>query len=252
MAYQRAYFPMKTINISQGYGARSSTHKLSYALDLSGKDENEDEIYAPFDCKITKLYQPIDTRKHANTVWLTSTKKVLCPNGYYGYLTVSITHPSEISNMKLGKTYKQGEVICYEGRTGNASGNHIHLEVSKGTTAGWSLKTSGVYNEYVILNKVKPEEYLFVREDSIIKNTIYNGYRYNLIKESYITYIVLDVPSEPLNVHYSADYNRSSIIRNKGLKNNDEVIKFFDKNGMAYIYHYETMGYVSAKYLKKK
>lgn len=252
MAYQRAYFPMKTINISQGYGNRSSTHKLSYALDLSGEDEKADEIYAPFDCKITKLYQPSDTRKHANTVWLTSTKKVLSPNGYYGYLTVSITHPSEITDMKLGKIYKQGEVICHEGKTGNASGNHIHLEVSKGKVADWSLQTSGVYDEYVIKNKVKPEEYLFVRDDSIIKNNLYNGYKYNLIKEAYITYIVLDVPSEPLNIHRSADYRNDTVINGKGLKNNDEVIKFYDNNGMAYIYHYETMGYVAAKYLKKK
>lgn len=252
MAYQRAYFPMKVINISQGYGNASGTHKLSYAMDLSGKDSGADEVYAPFDCKITKLYQPSDTRKHANTVWLTSTKKVLSPNGYYGYLTVSITHPSEISQMKLGTEYKQGEVICREGKTGNASGNHIHLEVSKGTAAGWSERRSGIYSEYVISNKVKPEEYLFVREDSVIRNTTYKGYKYRLIKESDITYVVLDVPSEPLNVHSSPDYKRDTIINNKGLKNGDEVIRFYIRNGLAYIYHYEIMGYVSNKYLKKK
>ena len=33
MAYQRAYFPVKTISLSQGYGSGSSTHKLSYAID---------------------------------------------------------------------------------------------------------------------------------------------------------------------------------------------------------------------------
>lgn len=251
MAYQRAYFPMKVINVSQGYGNDSGTHKLSYALDLSGKDGGADEVYAPFDCKITKLYQPSDTVRHANTVWLTSTRKVLSPNGYYGYLTVSITHPSEITNMKIGQTFKQGEIICHEGKTGNASGNHIHLEVSKGKTANWELKRSGVYSEYVITNKVKPEEYLFVREDSTIRNSIYKGYKYRLIKESDITYKVTDVPSEPLNVHTSPDYRSDTIIKNKGLNNGDEVIRFYLKNGLAYIYHYETMGYVSNKYLKK-
>lgn len=251
MAYQRAYFPMKVINVSQGYGSRSSTHKLSYALDLSGKDSGKDPIYAPFDCKVTKLYQPKNTLKHANTVWLTSTKKVLSPNGYYGYLTVSITHPSEISKMKLGTTYKQGQIIMSEGRTGNASGNHMHLEVSKGTKAGWSKKTSGVYEEYVILNKVKPEDYLFVKEDSTIKNTTYKGYKYHFIKESEITYKVVDVPSEPLNVHSKPDIRKNTIIKGAGLKNGDEVIKFYTKDNMAYIYHYEILGYTSSKYLEK-
>ncbi len=251
MAYQRAYFPMKVINVSQGYGIASTSHKLSYALDLSGKDSGADEVYAPFDCKITKLYQPSDTRKHANTVWLTSTEKVLSPNGYYGYLTISITHPAEITNMKLGRVYKQGEFLCHEGKTGNASGNHIHLEVSKGTSAGWSLKKSGIYEEYVTFNKVKPEEYLFARDDAIIRNSIYKGYKYRFIKEKDITYKVEDVPSLPLNVHTSADYRSDTIIKNKGLKNGDEVIRFYIKNGLAYIYHYEIMGYIANKYLKK-
>lgn len=251
MAYQRAYFPMDVINVSQGYGSDSGTHKLSYALDLSGKDAGADDIYAPFDCKVTKLYQPTDTKKHANTVWLTSTNKVLSPNGYYGYLTVSITHPSEITSMKLGTVYKQGEKICHEGKTGNASGNHIHLEVSKGTSAGWSLKNSGIYNEYVIWNKVKPEEYLFVKDNANIKNSIYKGYKYRFIKEKDITYKVMDVPSEPLNVHSTNNYRSDTVIKNAGLNNGDEVIRFYVTNGMAYIYHYETMGYIDNKYLKK-
>lgn len=251
MAYQRAYFPMKVINISQGYGARSSTHKLSYAMDLSGKDSGKDPVYAPFDCKITKLYQPKDTKKHANTVWLTSTQKVLCPNGYYGYLTVSITHPDEITDMRLKTTYRQGELIMYEGKTGSASGNHIHIEVAKGEVAGWSREESGIYSEYVILNKVKPEEYLFAREDATIKNTTYGGYKYHIIKESDITYRIEDVPSEPLNVHNKPDTLSSTIIKDRGLKNGDEVIRFYTKDNMSFIYHYETMGYTVSKYLEK-
>lgn len=248
MAYQRAFFPIKTISLSQAYGSLASTHKLSYALDLAGTQD----VFAPFDCKITKLYQPKDTKLHANTVWLTSTKKVLCPNGYYGYLTVSFTHPSEISVMKLGTLYKQGAKICTTSKmTGNATGNHLHLEVAKGATAGWSKKTSGTYSEYVILNKVKPEEYLFVREDATVTNDTYKNKKYSFIKESAITYKVVNVPSEPLNVHSQSDTRSSTIIKNGGLHNGDEVIRFFDKGNMAYIYHYEIMGYVINKYLSK-
>lgn len=251
MAYQRAYFPMDVINISQGYGSKSATHKLSYALDLAGDSKNDENVYAPFDCKITKLYQPVDLEKHANTVWLTSTKKVLSPNGYYGYLTISLTHPEEISNMKLGTKYKQGEFICKEGKTGRATGFHVHIEVAKGKTAGWSKKTAGNYSEYVILNKVKPEDYLFVKEDSKIKNTKYEGDNYKLIKESQLTYTVKGVSSEPLNVHKTPDFKSSTIIKDKGLYNGDEVIKFYESGDLSYIYHYEIMGYVSSNYLEK-
>ena len=130
MAYQRAYFPMDTLSLTQGYGKTSGSHKNSYALDFGGKDGGEDNVYAPFDCKITKLYKPKDPNKSATTMWITSTRKVLCSNGYYGYLTMSITHPEEIMNMKVGTKYKQGAFICKEGTTGRASGNHIHLELS--------------------------------------------------------------------------------------------------------------------------
>ena len=198
MSQQKAYFPSKNLSLSQGYGEDSSTHKLSYALDFAGVQD----VYAPFDCKITKLYQPKDTKNHANTVWLTSTKKVLCPNGYYGYLTISITHPSEISNMKVGTKYSQNTKICTTKKmTGNATGEHYHLEVSKGSTAGWSKKTKGKYEEWVILNKVKPEEYLFVKKDSNVKDDTYKGTKYKFVIESNSTYkYVCNVDDEGLNV----------------------------------------------------
>lgn len=251
MAYQRAYLPMKVITLSQGYGSSSGTHKLSYALDLSGSDRGKDPVFAPFDCKVTKLYQPSDIVHHATTVWLTSTQKVLCRNGYYGYLTMSITHPREILNMKLGTIYKQGVQICTEGDTGNASGPHIHLELAKGTTAGWTLQKSGNYQEYVIINKVKPEEYLFAYDDAIIKEDTYKGKKYQFVKEKDITYKVTGVPSEPLMIHTEANFSKNTILDSKGLCNGDEVIKFYEKNGMSYIYNYSRLGYTSSAYLVK-
>lgn len=243
MAYQRAYFPMKTINVSQTYGV--GTHKYSYALDLSGKDTGKDEVYAPFDCKVTKVYCP---KGKSYEVWLESTKKVLSPNGYYGYLTISITHPSEIANMRVGTIYKQGQLFCYEGREGGATGNHIHLEVSKGKNcSGWDVINRDNKTYYVNKNRVKPEEYLFLREDSTIRNT--RGVK--MVKESDIIYKVCEVPSEPLLIHSKKDFSNRSLIDKKGLKNGNEVIKFNDDGRFALIYHYERLGYVSSKYLKK-
>ena len=35
------------------------------------------------------------------------------------------------------------------------------------------------------------------------------------------------------------------------LKNNDIVLKFYNKNNWCYVYHYEKMGFVSNNYLSK-
>ena len=250
MAYQRAYFPMRYLNVSQGYGNNSSTHKLSYAIDFSGRDSGRDEVYAPFDCRVSKVYKPSNTNTSATTIWLTSTRKVLCRNGYYGYLTMSITHPIEIMNINVGRTYRQGDYMFREGNTGNASGYHIHIELAKGTYANWERRTSGSYSEYVISNRVRLQDYLFLRENTIIINETYRGVRYDFKKESDLTYVVSGVPSEPLLVHRESNYSRNNVIG--GLRNGDEVIRFYDRNGMGYIYHYEMMGYVAGNYLKKK
>ena len=246
MAYQRAYFPMKDLKISQSYGKGTSTHKNGYQIDLCGKDGGKSAVYAPFDCKISKVYAK---EGHSYEVWLTSTKKVLGKNGYYGYLTMSITHPSEIAKMKVGTTYKQGQQICTEGKEGGATGNHIHLELSTGTKAGWK-KVNG---DYVNVNNVKPDEYLFTREDAVIYDSSYKGQKIKFVKESEMLYIVKGVDDPPLNIHKTPDTKKSTV-DNQGvcLKNGNEVISFYTKNKMHYIYHYEAMGYVYYKYLKKK
>ena len=176
MLLQKAYFPMKVLNISQGYGNKADTHKKSYAIDFCGKDTGKDPVYAPFDCKVSKLYVK---EGHANTVWLTSLNKVLCANGYVGYMTMNIGHPEDIDKLKLRQVFKQGDLICHEGKTGYATGNHIHLELGKGTKAGWNLVKTGNLEEWVILNKVKAEDYLFLKEGTVIKNNIYRGIKYN-------------------------------------------------------------------------
>lgn len=249
MAYQRAYVPMKYIKITNGYGDGTG-HPYSYALDLAGKDGGKDEVFAPFDCKVTKLYQPrtksgkIDTSR-APEVWLTSTKPVLCSNGYYGIMTMSLTHSPEVYNMKLGQKFKQFNTVCHEGSQGVSNGNHIHLELSKGEEAGWDILTKNGKKYYVNKNRVKPEEYLFAIEDAVYLQETKQRKTYHFKKESEMTYLVHNVPSEPLIIR-SKPYPLGHKIGE--LYNGDEVIKFNDK---ALIYHYECLGYTSKKYLKK-
>lgn len=244
---QKAYFPMKTINISQGYG--SGSHKYSYALDLSGKDGGRDDVFAPFDCKVTKTFQPrtksgaIDT-KRSPEVWLTSTKPVLCANGYYGYLTMSLTHSPEVYKMKLNQTYKQFQWVCTEQEQGVGKGNHIHLELSKGTTADWDLNIIKKYKSYVNVNKVKPEEYLFVHKDSTIRNS--KGYKLmkdiDDVKIQHIKY-VSGVDYEGLVVHESPKGTSNGLLQ-VGTK----VIVYESKNGYSRVGDNQ---WVCSKYLKE-
>jgi len=242
MAYQRAYFPTKTIKLSQGYGKKSGSHKYSYALDLAGTYRP----FAPFDCKVTKVYKPKDT-SHSREVWLTSTKKVLCCNGYYGYLTMSITHPADIINLRVGQKFKQFDDLglTTSKMTGTNNGNHCHIELSKGTEVGWDEKIIKKYGQYVNVNRIKPQEYLFLVDDGKVVDNEYKGDYYTFIKEKDITYKVKGVPSEPLIIR-SLPFPLGHKIGE--LHNDNEVIKF---NNKAYIYHFEVLGYTSNKYLKK-
>lgn len=241
MAYQRAYVPTKRIWVGQGYGALSGSHKYSYAIDLSG----DYTLFAPFDCKVTKLYAE---KGHSYEVWLTSTHKVLCANGVYDYLTMSITHPYDICKLKLGQEFKQFQSlkISTTKMTGVNNGNHAHIELSLGKKAGWDANIIKKHKQYVNVNKVKPEEYLFITEDTKIVKETYRLKKYHFKKESEMTYKVYNVPSEPL---YIRDKKTDKIIGK--LYNGNDVIKFND-NARCLVYHYEDLGLTYKKYLKKK
>lgn len=236
MAYQRAYYPVNTLKLGQGYGSSSSTHKYSYALDLSTKQN----VYAPFDCKVAKLFIK---KGSSYEVWLTSTKKVLCANGYYGYMTMSITHPKNIDKLKLGQKFKQGNYVCDTSiMTGNATGPHVHMELTKGTKAGWDI----IGGTYVNKDKVKPEQYLFAKKSAVIKKDDYKGKVYHFIKESEMVKRV--TAKDGLNMRRQPKV--SILNKIKELKQGTEVIVFDTTNGWSYIYNNGDLGYVASNYLR--
>ena len=238
MSYQRAYIPTKKIYLSQGYGKDSSTHKNSYALDLAGTYN----VFAPFDCKVTKLYVQ---KGHSYEVWLTSTKKVLCANGYYDYMTVSFTHPKNIDKLKVGQKFKQFDYVCSTTQmTGTSTGNHLHLELSRGKKAGWKI----VNGDYVNVNNVKPEEFMFITEDTIIEKDTYRNKKYRFIKESDITYKVTGTDG---SLWMRKTPKVSIFNKIKTIPEGAEVIRFYAENGWAYTYRYSDLGYVDDRYLKK-
>jgi len=151
---------MDVIRLSQGYGGECG-HKGTYAIDLIGKDDGADAIYAPFDGTIRKIYSENGSQ---NFVWLESDEPQTLQSGDKGYVTVMTGHDNHIEDLYVGKHIKKGEAYYNEGNSGAARGNHIHLEAgfSRATEEGW---IQNQYGRWEISNSIPPED-VFVLDDS--------------------------------------------------------------------------------------
>ena len=76
---------------------------------------------------------------------------------------MTLTHPedSDIKKLKDGQIIKKGKVICYEGKDGQATGNHIHMTVGTGNYKGL-YKNSNDKWCFVCTTDNKPEEIFYV------------------------------------------------------------------------------------------
>lgn len=172
---EKPIYPLKNMRITQGYG--EGTHVDSYAIDDAGENTESEEIYAPFSGTIKKIYT-----QDANEVWLESDNPVEYPDGTIDYMTILLAHTNDISKLYVGKKIKQKEAFYKEGTSGNATGNHCHIECAKGKyqSPGWFANAKGYY---VIINGKKPEECLWIDENTNVINN--NGYSFQKItKES--------------------------------------------------------------------
>lgn len=169
---EKAKFPMPTMTITQGYDI--GTHKGTYALDLAGEDTGIDWVLAPF----TGTIKEAVSASYGNWYWFESNEEVLCANGEVTKLVAMFGHDNKMRH-NVGDVIKQGEPLCAEGTSGNATGNHCHFELGKGNYVGmWYQNEYGVWT---LFNKVKPNEYLCVPNDYVIKKS--GGYDWKLESE---------------------------------------------------------------------
>lgn len=183
---EKAKFPMPTMNVTQGYN--EGAHKGTFALDLAGEDTGIDWVLAPFTGTIKKTL----SGSYGNWYWFESNEEVLCANGEVTKLTCMFGHDNKIRH-KVGDVISQGENLCAEGTSGNATGNHCHLEVGIGPYVGtWYPNQYGIYMLY---NSVKPNEYLCVPDNyAIIKDGGYDWKKATEVKEP-STDLTLYLPS---------------------------------------------------------
>ena len=162
---QVALFPLENMRVTQGVNDTYS-HKNSLAIDLNTRGV-WDKVYAPFDCKV------VSKRTKHNEVIFQSLKPVLCADGNKSIVVLKLLHDNDISDITVGKTFKQGDKIYDEGGTG-ANGtvvyaNHIHLSVSK---TPYDSKVSWFDVD------VRPELVFFINDTKIIDNEGYNWKTY--------------------------------------------------------------------------
>lgn len=167
--YNKNYltYPCKVMRITQSYTGKTSHlphttgNPKDYPWDEGCKDGGREAFYCPCDeLKIMRLYT-----KGTNTIWVQSTSKVVCPNGKEGIFSALITHPndSDFKKLTVGKKFKRGDLICYEGKDG-ATGNHLHISAGLGalTDNGWTQNSKGKWVLTTEGKTYKPEQLFYI------------------------------------------------------------------------------------------
>jgi len=175
-------FPMETINITTR--ANSLTHTGYQAWDLAGKDGGIENVYAPFTCKVLTKYPYPSTCKinDGNTFIIGSCNElgektaVMCEDGIERVLSFAITHDNNINDLAVNQIIKSGDILCQEGKAGNATGNHIHIEPAQ----NWQYFKHIIGTCYVIDNNCAIDSLFYrLKGYNIDKNL--NGYTFKTV-----------------------------------------------------------------------
>lgn len=151
--YDRLIFGMKCLNVSQigsGYDGKNHYSHVSYEVDLAGMDTGADVWRNKMPNTLWYCAGAWGNAKTGNTRFFWScdkngkAKKVLCADGYLRYITLALTHSRR--SFTVGHYYKYDEIMYQEGTSGQATGNHIHLEVCAGHVRTKYRNRVGGYN----------------------------------------------------------------------------------------------------------
>lgn len=161
-------YPCKVMNITQGYTGNTShaPHTTGLPKDYPWDEACENTGRSPMYCPCDEMTIKRIYTKGSNTIWLESTTVVDFADGTEGYVTLMVTHPndSDIKRLKVGQKFKRGDLICYEGTDGNATGNHFHFAVGKGKIKGngWAQNSKGKWVLTTVDGSKKPETMFFI------------------------------------------------------------------------------------------
>lgn len=169
--------PMSNLKITQGR-FESPSHQTRNAYDLGGLDSGIENVVTPFTAKVEYV-------SASSLVVLSNVNQVKLPNGiiYNPYtLQASFFHDNSVADLTVGQFIPQGTVFYQEGTYGNATGNHIHIQMAISPYQGgypleeisddvWDLKGT----------KANIEDFYFIDQST---NVIDNGgYTFKLVED---------------------------------------------------------------------
>lgn len=212
-------YPVDIINIRQEFS--KNHHGLDLGFDSTFKGSKNQEIKSIADGVV--IYNRKQVRG-GYVIQIYHPKYNLTSE--YGHLLKNSQRVHE------GDTVKKGQVIAKMGASGMVTGNHLHFGLYKGRGIN--------YKE----NKwIDPLEYLVRYKKQAI--SIKSKDKLKIVD----TRIVHGVESEPLLVHNKRNFLRSSIVKDLGFKNGDEMPRY--NIGGSFVLCDKYLGYYSAsKYIK--
>lgn len=143
-------FPLDRIHITQRCGS-SFSHEGSNAMDFIGT-HTEYPYYAPCDCTLA-------WKSGTSGLVYHSDHPVYLVDGTVDYVTMYFGHDNY--DYSVGRKVKQGELLGYTGVKGNVTGDHLHLELSKGLINSMTLNP---YNVWQLANNICPPNIMFAND----------------------------------------------------------------------------------------
>ena len=142
---QNVVFPFEFMYLTQGEltTTQESTHKGSYAMDFQGMSSPSTRMlrcpyYAPCDLTLVAIADP-----NGHSYVYTSNSQVNFVDGTSDYFTILVAHDD--TSYSIGRTVAQGYELGKTGTYGIHTGDHVHMEVKKGTYEGCHTNSQGTY-----------------------------------------------------------------------------------------------------------
>lgn len=156
-------FPLPTMNITQGENGQYS-HQGTLNIDFVGTT-TQAPYYAP--CKCQCVYAGgVDNIRAFNSL-----EQVNLADGSIDYVNFLFMHDDN-PVATFGSTFNQGDLIGHTGTAGNVTGDHVHMNISRGHYQGMHQVPPA--NQWELIDSMHIYDACFVNDTTII-----NGYGYN-------------------------------------------------------------------------
>lgn len=143
-------YPSKVMNLTQGR-YQGISHGIHNAYDEAFIDGSNNGVFvAPCDMVLKGVFDI----GNGNTHYFQSAGHVRFRDGSVNFVQLKLIHQNSIK-YKVGDVIKKGTFLYQEGINGNATGNHIHMEIIKGPYKGYAYGNVNIEDIFYVTNRTK-------------------------------------------------------------------------------------------------